>query len=601
LEPSNSHVEVYLDLTVGLISCDPLRLTSPKSLSRDIETVTSRVNKEGLSFLTKTLPKLGKALDLGLSSTHFTLPREFKSSHGNRSIPAFMQAYFKHVFDANGDLLDGAEPQVVKHLRQVLYLLYKLELPYQASDEQRVVDSFVDSDKELELALGEEHVSTIEAASYITRGIFRSFDHKDILPRHGPGAVATGERLDQKWEFSRLYRSIHQVYPYYDYFMVGGSRELIDRLDWYKSLARLDHGCAKVVLVPKDSRGPRLISCEPLEFQWIQQGLGRKLVAHLESFRMTKGQINFTDQKINQSHALLSSQTKEYATIDLKDASDRVSLELVQKVFSKTPELLRALEACRTTSTKLPDGRVIPLNKFAPMGSALCFPVEAYVFWVIIVAAISREKRLQPELVGRRVFVYGDDIVIPSDWYESSTRALEWFALKVNYSKCCVKGPFRESCGVDAFKGVDVTPIRVKTRWTGRQSDSSSFASYTAFANLLFAKGGYDSVCKRVWGRVESVFGDLPFGTLNSSYPCKLVSDAEFAEALNLLGKFKRRLNKRFQRIEFQFLRLNPRKLTSKLDSWTRLIRDLLVPSIDDPQTMVSPRSIQLKRGWTPV
>ena len=409
----NSQVDFYVDLCTELLRQDPIR-TSQRMLKRDVEELTSRVAHEGVSFLTKTLPKLGKALDEGINTSSFTIPSNFKSSKGNRSIPAFMQEYFKLVFDDEGLLLETACVDAIKHLRQVLFSVYKLELGYTETAKMQVISNFVETESELELGSDMWTQSLIETASHVAENVLMDFDPKSIVPRHGPGAVATGERLEEKWEFSRLYKSIHQVFPYYDYFIVGGGTELIDRLDWYKSLDRRESGEAKVVLVPKDSRGPRLISCEPLEYQWIQQGIGRKLVSHLESNPLTRGQINFTDQTVNQRLALQSSIDRRYATLDLKEASDRVSVDLVSGVFKRTPNLLRALLATRTTATKLPDGSVLPLNKFAPMGSALCFPVEATVFWCIAVAAIIRETRRPLNEVGHEVFVYGDDIIVPT-------------------------------------------------------------------------------------------------------------------------------------------------------------------------------------------
>jgi hypothetical protein len=570
-----------------------------------------------MSFLTKTLPKLGKALDSGLASNNFSLPLEFKHSHGQRSIPAFMQAYFKLLFDADGVLLDEASSAAVLHCRQVLFFAYKLEIPFSEEQNIKVLDEFVLTDRDLSLQLDKDSQEILEVASFITADVFADFDHADIVPRHGPGAVATGERLEDKWDFSRLYRPIHQVYPYYDYFIVGGGTELIDRKEWYMNLARLDQGRAKVVLVPKDSRGPRLISCEPLEYQWVQQGLGRKIVQHLESFYMTKGQVNFTDQSINRELAQRSSVFSlkgeilstfgigpkqlncAFATIDLKDASDRVSLELVRQVFKRVPNLLRALEACRTSSTLLPDGRIVEFNKFAPMGSALCFPVEAFCFWVLLVAAISRHRRERQRVVAKSVFVYGDDIIIPVRDADLSIQSLEKFALKVNHSKCCIHGPFRESCGMDAFKGVPVTPIRIKTLWSGRKTDGAAYVSYIATANLL-AKRGYIECSDRMWLELERVYGVIPRGTCLSSFPCKIVCDPEVAEEFNSRA-FRSRKSRRYQRIEFFVKIPSSRRIKSKLDSWPRLLRDLVSPSFEDPSSMVVPRSMIIKRGWTAV
>lgn len=256
----DSHSEVYLDFALSVLDQDPLGTTSRKDLDADRRTLCNRFAKEGLSFLTKTLPKLGKALDLGLVELRLQVPREFKTAHKCTSIPAFMQAYFRRIFSSEGVLLEDADPEAVKHLRQLLFMFYKLETPYSDRDEEKVISNFVATELELELGSDIETDALLAAGSYIARDVLVGFDPSTIIPKHGPGAVATGERLDDKWVFSRLYSAIHRVYPYYEYYLVGWGKELMDRLGWYRSLQRHESGIAKVVLVPKDSRGPRLIS-----------------------------------------------------------------------------------------------------------------------------------------------------------------------------------------------------------------------------------------------------------------------------------------------------------------------------------------------------
>jgi hypothetical protein len=596
----NSQVEFYLELCTSLVRCDPLSLESKKNLARDVSTMEKRTRSEGLSFLTKTLPKLGKALDQGLLSSRLLIPREFGNSHKDCGIPAFLQAYFRRVFDTQGVLLAEPSAEAVRHLRQVLFFAYKLELPYSEEQEASVVDAFIEAEKELELGADVYSAELQKVMRKLTRDIFVSFNPKDIVPRHGPGAVATGEKLEEKWVFKRLYNAIHQVFPYYEYFVVGSSRELVDRRSWYKSLERLETGVAKVVLVPKDSRGPRLISCEPLEFQWIQQGLGRKLMEFFEHHSMTKGHINFTRQEINRSLALEGSILQNWATIDLKEASDRVSLELVRSVFQDCPDLLRALEACRTTATKLPSGEVLALKKFAPMGSALCFPVEAYVFWAILVAAMSLKLKLPLKTVGERIFVYGDDIIVPTDWAAQCTIALERLALKVNHSKCCVTGSFRESCGMDAFKGVDVTPTRMKKLWSASRNDGVALASYTSVANQMVAKG-YAVTASILWERIQSVYGFIPYGTKQSSFPCYEVNDPAVAEEMNLQCGVRVRFSDRYQRFEFRVKRIVSGKLDTVLDGWARLLKNVNSGAGDEPDVVVVPRSTKIRAGWSPV
>jgi hypothetical protein len=515
-----------------------------------------------------------------------------------RSTPEFLQAYFNRVFDEDGHLLEEACVESIQVLRQILFFAYKLEQPYSEATRQSTVDGFVAVEKEIASLSFDDADPTLDLASRITEGVFAGFDPADIVPKHGPGAVSTGEKLEEKWEFSRLFSKIHQVYPYYRYFVTGGWKELGDRYQWYKGLAREEAGTAKVVLVPKDSRGPRLISCEPLEYQWVQQGLGRKLVEHFEgSSELTMGQINFTNQEVNRQRALVSSADRAYCTLDLKDASDRVSLALVRGVFKHAPRLLKALEACRSNATCLPSGEVLPLSKYAPMGSALCFPVEAYVFWVLLVAAHVLDTRMDIHSVARKVYVYGDDIIVPTAWAERCIATLERYGLRVNFDKCCIQGYFRESCGMDAFRGVCVTPTRIKKPWTGKPSDGTALASYSATMNDLHSKGYYGAA-DFLLSELQLLYGTLPYVSENAGVPGIVLHSPQMVEFRNRGKAIKRRWNSRYQRVEYWVKYLSEKKVDSTLDSWTRLLRNNVSQAGLEPSRVVIPRSTLIKRGW---
>jgi hypothetical protein len=233
------------------------------------------------------------------------------------------------------------------------------------------------------------------------------------------------------------------------------------------------------------------------------------------------------------------------------------------------------------------------------MGSALCFPVEAYIFWVTIVSAIVHSTKLPLEKVGKRVYVYGDDIVVPTEWASLSIQALTAVGLMVNADKSCITGFFRESCGLDAFKGVDVTPSRLSTPWTNQSSDGSALAAYTSLANSLSAKG-YVLASEYLKIVLESVYGLIPYGTTRASYPHWLVDHPIRATFLNW-KRHKRRFNRDLQRVEFFLPSLSSRRIRSELDDWTRLLRNMVSPPHDDPSVVVIPRSTKIKRGWTAV
>jgi hypothetical protein len=460
-----------------------------KEHARDASFIGKRLISEGLSFLTKTLPKLGKAIDFALSHGQRLDVPGFRKKPGS-SLPRFLGSLLEQVFTPEGYERSDASVSAIMQLRQLCYLLYRLELPYDESTKAKVLTDFVvvdDSLRSLNL-LGDtgEVGKILSTASRLVNIAVGSFDPRKIHPRHGPGAVATGEKAWQKMTFKRYYRRLSRFYPYEDNFYYNLTH-LTDDLGSFLTMGEFEAGMAKVILVPKDSRGPRLISCEPLEYQWIQQGLGRALMSHIEANAWTRGRVNFTLQSVNQALALEGSRTQKYATLDMKEASDRVSLELVYCLFQNHPVLMEALYATRSASTRLPGKEIVELNKFAPMGSALCFPVEALCFWAISVAAVSHHRRISLREAAQDVYVYGDDIITLTEDHGCVITALESVGLLANYSKCCVAGFFRESCGVDAFKGINVTPMKIRKRYC--PDSPRSLASWSCYQQDLDKRG----------------------------------------------------------------------------------------------------------------
>lgn len=178
-----------------------------------------------------------------------------------------------------------------------------------------------------------------------------------------------------------------------------------------------------------------------------------------------------------------------WVTLDLKDASDRVSICLVKALFGRTA-LLQYLMASRSSATKLPTGDVITMKKFAPMGSALCFPVEALVFWALSVASLHLHTGLKLARALTCVKVYGDDIITTAESCADVISTLERYHLMVNRSKCCIAGSFRESCGMDAYRGVDVTPIKIRSVYTSKP-DCNTVVSWVELSNQFYLKGYY--------------------------------------------------------------------------------------------------------------
>lgn len=624
----------YLGLVVRSIFDGAVHCGLPISLvQRDVIHVTRRVESEGLEFLTKTLPSLGKRLDKTLGSgislsEGWDLP--FSLSSKEPHCPRFLGAFWKLIFRPRAQaVLQESIPQncfcstdqpdrlaiaAVRAVRQICYLLYKLEGAHSLESEKEVLDSFVAVDSFLpsegdEIPLSHTSILALENAKILVQKALGDLDLSDITPGHGPGAVATGEAPWEKMIFRRYFRELDEMYPYSDYFFYSYTH-LCDELGSLEQLEESE-SVAKVALVPKDSRGPRLISMEPLENQWIQQGQFAKLVERIESTgAITCGLVNFTDQEINRELARDASMFPEtYDTLDMKEASDRVSMWLVAQLFP--PHVLKYLRASRSKKTQLPDGRCITLRKFAPMGSACCFPVEALTFWALAVGTLlAHTPGWTRSWILPRVYVYGDDMIVPHGTYQTLAPVFNELFLKFNEDKCCRGGLFRESCGMDAFYGEDVSPARLETRWNTKLSPAAAL-SYAAFYNNCRDRGLEETGMLILEFLQSQRFGSVtPTNKIVGRLPYTYYVDVSTEELHDMLrSTFKVRYNTHLQREEVLIMVPLPRIRKYGEPGWLEMLRlcrkgrtvspySLAKAQPTEPCRYAVPHRIKMRRRW---
>jgi len=306
--------------------------------------------------------------------------------------------------------------------------------------------------------------------------------------RHGPGAVA--ERL-KNWEKSEFPNWPHKLQQFFPYEQCGKTISA--------DLERpLNHEVAsRLIAVPKTTKGPRLIAAESTAHQWCQQLILRFL---FEQCRKNFGSsfIDFKDQSKSGDLVLRASLDQSLATIDLSDASDRLSCWTVERIFRKNYSLIKALHAARTRYLRDDISDVpsfLKLKKFASQGTATTFPVMSIVMLCIALASSLQpgEEWATPSQGWRilrkyrnQVRVFGDDIIIPSHGYERLVCLMDLLQLKVNMAKSYVHGRFRESCGSDGFAGYNVTPVKPKTLVADRPASCQSVVDTS---NNLFEKG----------------------------------------------------------------------------------------------------------------
>lgn len=303
--------------------------------------------------------------------------------------------------------------------------------------EQAAIDDYVASERRLsDLSIDPD---ILESMRTILNEWFVDFV-VDCLPDHGPGSTAdAGSALDDKMA--------HLGWD--ELFLMCPEFNKLFGPDANRPFSRT----SKVVLVPKTALSLRTISEEPATLQYWQKPVLQAFTRVFEKSDL-RFHVSLEDQSLNGDMAIMASQTGDYSTLDLKAASDSVSLQLVERIFPW--DVLRYLVTTRSTHTILPDDTILPLLKFAPMGSSVCFPLECTIFSCLC-ELVARDHRLSAHERRDAYRVYGDDIIIRNDLVYDLMLVLNATGFLINESKSFTTNSFRESCGVFAYKGEDIT------------------------------------------------------------------------------------------------------------------------------------------------
>jgi hypothetical protein len=486
------------------------------STLRDLKTVTERFEHEGPSFLTLTLPAFcsdfQKSLDLGgVADDHFA---GFRRCGG---LPRFLGGFLQLVFDQQtGRLLDHPSTDAVFAVRQITLLYSKILLPCSDARTRGAVDGYVECEKQVRVndrLLDKAELLAFEKMSSILwSDVFQRVDediyYGRIVPKHGPGATADKLRGNAKFDQHEWTERLEGVFPHGEFLFSSWSHFDGSSVDLLEPGAERP---VRVITVPKTLKTPRIIAVEPTCMQYVQQGIAEALLASIRQDTNLARIVGFDDQVPNQEMAQQGSRDGSLATLDLSEASDRVSNQLVRAMLKRFPNFAEGVDATRSRKADVPGHGVLRLAKFASMGSALCFPVEAIVFTTVVFLGIQRAlnrpltRRDIKSLVGQ-VRVFGDDIVVPTHTVHSVVSSLETFGFKVNAGKSFWSGKFRESCGKEYYDGHDVSISRVRRVLPTQRKHAQEIISAVSLRNQFYYAG--------LWG-VAKGLDDIIGGLIN--------------------------------------------------------------------------------------
>lgn len=345
----------------------------------------------------------------------------------------------------------------------------------------------------------------------IMQVLLQEWDPTVFLPVNGGGAVS-----ERKVRGTVAKIKNFATTPSIDYLYGADRTWSFDAGTSYPSQAGnplfMSHRPSRLKFVPKDYRKTRSICMEPIGLMWAQQGV-RLWYEQVFEDGILNAHVSLHDQRVNQWASKFGSFTTDLDTIDLSAASDSMAWSLIRAIMP--PQVLKHLLATRSSVVELPGGELHKLQKFAPMGSALCFPVQTSVYAgiTILAALLTRwhidlhdldaldgldliglyHRTFKPGLEHREsdderfhpFYVYGDDIICDSRITSNVMDLLGSLGFDVNKEKSYTGDVlFRESCGVFAFNGYDVTPLTFKPKAVRQKLDSDSLASFIETANL---------------------------------------------------------------------------------------------------------------------
>lgn len=314
----------------------------------------------------------------------------------------------------------------------------------------------------------------------------KDFEVSDAMPKHGRGSVSDirgNKSAYSKWTNLSYDKKVDIVCR-----KEGGISAFFPNVcTGFKRKSTVER-ISKTVFVPKNIKKLRTISMEPVTLQFFQQRARGAMYSYFKKHEYLKRHIKLQDRTLNQRYAREGSVHNNLCTIDLSAASDRISWSLVRRIFRSTPNYLKWLMATRSEFTRLPDDAqtVLKLNKFAPMGSALCFPTQCLVFAAVVEYSL-KTMSTRTDLRLRTWAVYGDDIIAPVEAYTFICENLTALGFKVNMDKSFTDGPFRESCGGDYYAGFEVNPLYWRCDIHNVDALSpSAFSGLCAYANLAY-------------------------------------------------------------------------------------------------------------------
>ena len=415
-------------------SVDDLMLKTASSLLRDFQSslndpcycseFLSAIMDKNINKIRETTPAIDMRSDL---DTY-----KFKVQYQMHSI--FKRYRFEKDLYTDSEL----ESLAIENFRNTQNRLASLDLDSLPAKTQRVLD------------LAREYIAD-------TLGAYDGEEHRRLCRFGRRASVGVPARLAceaQRWEIP-ISGSLNQI-AWFDSEMsqIDSIQEYLNRQRTARPEASIYQpiDSLRLTLVPKTFKSFRSIMPNTTIGSYMSFGLGEMIRKRLQR----RGYNIATLQERHKFIARQASKGNSLTTADLSNASDSITRSLVERLFPA--DWFEILEQSRIEKVTLPDGSCAKSLTYCTMGIGYTFPLQTLVFLALLKAiqATLKYRRNSPRLIS----VYGDDMIYPSLLHTTVCRVFEQIGFVINLDKTFHEGQFRESCGGDYYRGVDVRPFQ---------------------------------------------------------------------------------------------------------------------------------------------
>jgi hypothetical protein len=412
-------------------------------------------------------------------------------------------------------------PELLKYLISFLWFGKKIEYDNPELNAAALRKWHEVEDGLQKLKFGEHDLSSLK--TIISVLIPKRLPLNVFLPKFGPGRVAERGVVDAIDKLGKLGFNRRLAFA----FMrerPGRSRDEGFAEDIIRRIVQGDDSSddARIKDVWKDIRTARTICMEPNGYMYAQQDVWRGMRVAIRRGRINRF-VNLDDQTPNQIAALHGSTYLCSDTIDLSSASDSVHVDLVRHTFPRDYWFfMLATRTGKVIRTSPAGDVIIHVKKFAPMGSAICFPTQCIIFTAVAIYAYmsahlgvetgswTPDRNSVIDFMstwlhkGRNEFtpftrryeppvIFGDDIITDTRVTDTVISTLSRLGFSVNRSKSFTGSQaLRESCGVFGYEGQDVTPVifRLPSFQKGK-FDAKQYAAFIGGINKFSGTGYY--------------------------------------------------------------------------------------------------------------